>query len=88
MASQSSISTQYQPPKTESPILHERVYANAAIIWPGQGRIFEMGLQTNDYEWWSYDLLRMCGNVFKGESDEIRTTSGPYRSEEQAAEAT
>jgi hypothetical protein len=76
-----------QPTKTQGKQLAERVEANASIIWPGQGRSFELDFETDDHVYWSCVLLELCGDPGQGQWFEPRTMTGLYQSTERAAQA-
>jgi len=62
-----------------------RIEANAAIIWPGEGRQFETDNNTDDHEYWICNLLELCGE--NGDWFEPRTMTGLHRSAEFAEQA-
>ena len=75
------------PTKKQGEQLAERVEANASIIWPGQGRSFELDFECDDHVYWSYVLLELCGEPGQGQWFHPRTMTGQYQSTEQAAQA-
>jgi hypothetical protein len=76
-----------QSAATQGLELSDRVEANAVIIWPGEGRSFELDFETDDYEYWYCVLLELCGDVYSHQWFEPRTMTGPYRSKDRAARA-
>jgi hypothetical protein len=76
-----------QPTKSQGKQLAERVEANASIIWPGQGRSFEMDFETDDHVYWSCVLVELCGDPGQRQWFEPRTMTVLYNSTERAAQA-
>jgi hypothetical protein len=76
-----------QPPKTQGTQRAQRIEANASIIWPGQGRSFEIEFETDDNIYWSCVLQELCGDPFNGLSLVPRTMTGYYGSTERAVQA-
>jgi hypothetical protein len=76
-----------QPTKTSGQLLEERVLANAAIIWPGEGRIFDIEHHTDDYEEYYGALHELCGAPGESWYYELRTITGLHPSIEQSARA-
>ena len=76
-----------QPLEKEGKQRAERIQANASIIWPGQGRCFEIDFETDDHEYWSCVLLELCGDPSTVQQYVPRTMTGLHRSTKQAAQA-
>jgi hypothetical protein len=65
----------------------QRIEVNAAIIWPGQGRSFELDFETDDHVHYSCVLLELCGEPGDYQTLVPRTMTILHRSTELAAQA-